>query len=88
MIFRKTRLWFICCLRIIEHWVAAPCRPRDCSERIFTKHCPRMGGQKADRVELIYNAIVITDAEVMEKPEGEQWIVSVGRLAQWKGCKH
>jgi glycosyltransferase involved in cell wall biosynthesis len=42
-------------------------------------------GAKEDRVEVVYNAIAVPEVAPAEKPAGERWIVSVGRIVPWKG---
>lgn len=78
--------FFVEMLRAIEQWVV-----RRADQVIvpsaYLQKIVLGWGAKSDRIELVYNAIAITHAEAMEKPEGEQWIVSVGRLAQWKGMQ-
>ena len=42
-------------------------------------------GAKADQVSVVYNAVSFADIKPENKPDGEQWIVSVARLMPWKG---
>ncbi len=42
-------------------------------------------GAPEQNVSVVYNAVDFKEARKMDKPEDEKWIVSVGRLAQWKG---
>ncbi len=42
-------------------------------------------GVKSEKINVIYNAVNFSAARKLEKPLGEKWLVSVGRLVPWKG---
>ncbi|MEK7084337.1 MAG: glycosyltransferase family 4 protein [Patescibacteria group bacterium] len=86
--FQKKRGYgfFVEMLRMIEQWVVRRA-DRVIVPSDYLKTIVRGWGARPDRITLIYNAIDIMSAEEIVKPEGEQWIVSVGRLARWKGMQ-
>ncbi len=44
-------------------------------------------GAKAERLEVVYNAVEFKAVTPIAKPAGERWLVSVGRLVPWKGME-
>lgn len=71
-------------LRAVERYVV---RRADCVivPSMYLSSIVRGWGAKESRVEVVYNAVEFTEPSAMDKPQGERWIVSVGRLTPWKG---
>jgi len=71
-------------LRIMQRYVcrhsAAVVVPSE-----YLAHFVVLWGIPQQRVQVIYNAVEITDVVSMIKPDNEKWIVSAGRLVPWKG---
>lgn len=42
-------------------------------------------GAKSENVMVVYNSVEVAEIVEKQKPEGEQWIVTGGRLVKWKG---
>jgi glycosyltransferase involved in cell wall biosynthesis/putative flippase GtrA len=51
----------------------------------YLKKIVMQWGVAAEKITVVYNAVEFQDVQAIDKPAGEKWLVSVGRLVPWKG---